>query len=65
MITSWSTRVSTSSRIRSAKHVEEATGAAVLGIIPKEEALGRSHRGVRGDLGRAAEAFLALVAARG
>ena len=47
-------------RIRSAKHVEEATGAAVLGIIPKEEALGRSHRGVRGDLGRAAEAFRQL-----
>ncbi len=47
-------------RIRSAKHVEEATGAAVLGIIPKEDALGRAHRGVRGDLGRAAEAFRQL-----
>jgi succinoglycan biosynthesis transport protein ExoP len=47
-------------RIRSAKHVEEATGAAVLGIIPKEDSLGRTHRGVRGDLGRAAEAFRQL-----
>ncbi len=47
-------------RVRSAKHVEEATGAAVLGIIPKEEALGRTHRGVRGDLGRAAESFRQL-----
>ncbi len=47
-------------RVRSAKHVEEATGAAVLGVIPKEEVLGRSHRGVRGDLGRAAEAFRQL-----
>ncbi|WP_210649305.1 polysaccharide biosynthesis tyrosine autokinase [Nocardioides sp. SYSU D00065] len=47
-------------RIRSTKHVEEATGAAVLGIIPKEEALDRAHRGVRGDLGRAAEAFRQL-----
>ena len=32
----------------------------MLGIIPKEEALGRTHRGVRGDLGRAAEAFRQL-----
>lgn len=47
-------------RIRSAKHVEDATGSSVLGIIPKEDALGRSHRGVRGDLGRAAEAFRQL-----
>ncbi|GAA5108094.1 polysaccharide biosynthesis tyrosine autokinase [Alloalcanivorax gelatiniphagus] len=47
-------------RIRSAKHVEEATGSSVLGIIPKEDALGRSHRGVRGDLGRAAESFRQL-----
>ncbi len=47
-------------RIRSAKHVEEATGSSVLGIIPKDDALGRSHRGVRGDLGRAAEAFRQL-----
>ncbi len=47
-------------RIRSTTQVEEATGASVLGIIPKEEALGRSHRGVRGDLGRAAEAFRQL-----
>ena len=47
-------------RVRSAKHVEEATGAAVLGVIPKEEVLGRTHRGVRGDLGRAAEAFRQL-----
>jgi succinoglycan biosynthesis transport protein ExoP len=47
-------------RIRSAKHVEEATGAAVLGIIPKEDSLDRTHRGVRGDLGRAAEAFRQL-----
>jgi polysaccharide biosynthesis transport protein len=47
-------------RIRSAKHVEEATGAAVLGIIPKEDSLGRAHRGVRGDLGRAAESFRQL-----
>ncbi|NPD03927.1 polysaccharide biosynthesis tyrosine autokinase [Nocardioides sp. zg-1308] len=47
-------------RIRSAKHVEEATGAAVLGIIPQEESLGRAHRGVRGDLGRAAESFRQL-----
>lgn len=47
-------------RIRSAKHVEDATGASVLGIIPKEDSLGRAHRGVRGDLGRAAEAFRQL-----
>ena len=47
-------------KIRSTKHVEEATGSSVLGIIPKEEALGRSHRGVRGDLGRAAESFRQL-----
>ena len=47
-------------RIRSAAHVEEATGAAVLGIIPQEDSLGRTHRGVRGDLGRAAEAFRLL-----
>jgi succinoglycan biosynthesis transport protein ExoP len=47
-------------RIRSAKHVEEATGASVLGIIPKDESLGRGHRGVRGDLGRAAESFRQL-----
>lgn len=47
-------------RIRTSKHVEDATGASVLGVIPKEEALGRSHRGVRGDLGRAAEAFRQL-----
>ncbi|NYE35799.1 capsular exopolysaccharide synthesis family protein [Nocardioides cavernae] len=47
-------------RIRSAKAVEEATGAAVLGIIPKEDALDRAHRGVQGDLGRAAEAFRQL-----
>ena len=47
-------------RVRSAKHVEDATGAAVLGVIPKEDALGRVHRGVRGDLGRAAEAFRQL-----
>jgi succinoglycan biosynthesis transport protein ExoP len=47
-------------RIRSAEHVEEATGAAVLGIIPTEDSLGRTHRGVRGDLGRAAEAFRLL-----
>ena len=47
-------------RVRSAKHVEEATGAAVLGVIPKEEVLGRAHRGVRGDLGKAAEAFRQL-----
>ena len=47
-------------RIRSAKHVEEATGAAVLGVIPQEDALDRTHRGVRGDLGRAAEAFRLL-----
>ncbi len=47
-------------RVRSTKHVEDATGASVLGIIPKEEALGRDHRGVRGDLGRAAEAFRQL-----
>ncbi|KQV77753.1 hypothetical protein ASC64_02705 [Nocardioides sp. Root122] len=47
-------------RIRSVKHVEDATGAAVLGIIPKEDALGRTHRGVRGDLGRAAESFRQL-----
>lgn len=47
-------------RVRNVGHVEEATGAAVLGIIPKEDALGRSHRGVRGDLGRAAESFRQL-----
>jgi capsular exopolysaccharide synthesis family protein len=47
-------------RIRSVKHVEDATGASVLGIIPKEDALGRTHRGVRGDLGRAAESFRQL-----
>lgn len=47
-------------RIRSTKHVEEATGAAVLGTIPKEDQLGRTHRGVQGDLGRAAEAFRQL-----
>jgi succinoglycan biosynthesis transport protein ExoP len=47
-------------RVRSAKHVEEATGASVLGVIPKEDALGRTHRGVRGDLGKAAEAFRQL-----
>ena len=47
-------------RIRSVKHVEDATGSAVLGIIPKEVALDRSHRGVRGDLGQAAESFRQL-----
>ncbi|MFC7361120.1 polysaccharide biosynthesis tyrosine autokinase [Nocardioides astragali] len=47
-------------RIRNVGHVEEATGSSVLGIIPKEEALGRTHRGVRGDLGRAAESFRQL-----
>ena len=47
-------------RIRSTAHVEEATGSSVLGIIPKEDALGRSNRGVRGDLGRAAESFRQL-----
>ncbi|GAB3018454.1 capsular exopolysaccharide biosynthesis protein [Nocardioides flavus (ex Wang et al. 2016)] len=47
-------------RIRSAAHVEEATGAAVLGVIPKEDSLGLVHRGVRGDLGRAGEAFRQL-----
>ena len=47
-------------RIRNVGHVEEATGSSVLGIIPKEDALGRSHRGVRGDLGRAAESFRQL-----
>ncbi|MDT0183410.1 polysaccharide biosynthesis tyrosine autokinase [Microbacterium sp. ARD31] len=47
-------------RVRSVKHVEDATGASVLGIIPKEDALGRTHRGVRGDLGRAAESFRQL-----
>lgn len=47
-------------RIRSTKHVEEATGSSVLGIIPKEDALGRTNRGVSSDLGRAAEAFRQL-----
>lgn len=47
-------------RIRSVKHVEDATGASVLGVIPKEDALDRGHRGVRGDLGRAAESFRQL-----
>ncbi len=47
-------------RIRNPKHVEEATGASVLGIIPKDDALGHVHRGVRGDLGRAAESFRQL-----
>ena len=47
-------------RVRSVKHLEEATGSSVLGIIPKEDALGRTHRGVRGDLGRAAESFRQL-----
>ena len=28
-------------RVRSVKHVEDATGASVLGIIPKEDALDR------------------------
>ena len=40
--------------------VEDATGAAVLGIIPTEDALGRTHGGVRGALGRAAESFRQL-----
>ncbi len=47
-------------RVRSVKHVEEATGSAVLGIIPKDDALDRPNRGVRGDLGRSAEAFRQL-----
>ncbi len=47
-------------RVRSVKHLEEATGSSVLGVIPKEEALEGSHRGVRGDLGRAAESFRQL-----
>jgi len=47
-------------RVRSVKHVEEATGSVVLGIIPKEDALNRAHRGVRGDLGHAAESFRQL-----
>ncbi len=47
-------------RVRNVQHVEEATGASVLGIIPKEDALGQNNRGVRGDLGRAAEAFRQL-----
>ena len=47
-------------RIRNVGHVEEATGSSVLGIIPKEDALGRSHRGVHSDLGRAAESFRQL-----
>lgn len=47
-------------RIRSVKDVEAATGSSVIGIIPKVESLTRSHRGVRGDLGQAAEAFRQL-----
>jgi succinoglycan biosynthesis transport protein ExoP len=47
-------------RIRSTKHVEEATGSSVLGTIPKEDALNHVNRGVRGDLGRAAESFRQL-----
>jgi succinoglycan biosynthesis transport protein ExoP len=47
-------------RIRSTKHVEEATGSSVLGTIPKEDALDHVNRGVRGDLGRAAESFRQL-----
>ena len=47
-------------RVRSVKHVEEATGSSVLGIIPKDDALDRPNRGVRGDLGRSAEAFRQL-----
>ncbi|PUA81519.1 polysaccharide biosynthesis tyrosine autokinase [Nocardioides currus] len=47
-------------RIRSVKDVETATGSAVIGIIPKVDALNRTHRGVRGDLGQAAEAFRQL-----
>ncbi|WP_310529338.1 hypothetical protein [Nocardioides sp.] len=47
-------------RIRSVKDVEAATGSSVIGIIPKVDSLARSHRGVRGDLGQAAEAFRQL-----
>ena len=47
-------------RIRSVKDVETATGSSVIGIIPKDDALARNHRGVRGDLGKAAEAFRQL-----
>ena len=47
-------------RIRSVKDVEAATGSSVIGIIPKVESLASAHRGVRGDLGQAAEAFRQL-----
>lgn len=47
-------------RIRSVKDVEAATGSSVIGIIPKVDSLARTHRGVRGDLGQAAEAFRQL-----
>ncbi len=47
-------------RIRSVKDVETATGSSVIGIIPKVDSLARSNRGVRGDLGQAAEAFRQL-----
>ncbi len=47
-------------RVRSVADVETATGSSVIGIIPKTDALDRAHRGVRGDLGEAAEAFRQL-----
>ncbi|MFZ2502246.1 MAG: polysaccharide biosynthesis tyrosine autokinase [Nocardioides sp.] len=46
-------------KVRSVSDVEEAVGS-VVGIIPKAEPLGRSNRGVSGDLGIASEAFRQL-----
>ena len=46
--------------VRSVKRRRGRHRRAVLGIIPKEDALARDHRGVRGDLGQAAESFRQL-----
>lgn len=47
-------------RIRSITDVEEATGGSVVGVIPKADVLSLEHRGVRSELGVAAEAFRQL-----
>lgn len=47
-------------KIRSVNDVEDATGGSVIGIIPKVDSLAHSSRGIRGDLGQAAEAFRQL-----
>ncbi|MEO5664395.1 MAG: polysaccharide biosynthesis tyrosine autokinase [Nocardioides sp.] len=47
-------------RIRSISDVEEATGGSVVGVIPKAAVLAVETRGVRGELGVAAEAFRQL-----